>query len=311
MLSIAWKFPTALAVIPDAHWLCAFRNHVTRMLKSSRSFRPTCTLRSVSALNQGANLWPASTQAGFCGSTGLAPDVNSEAAAVAENTAAASARPATNALRLHLLKSLRLSRRACCETASSRNEWYEPDWAGCRNVMAFMKLSSARAGGHVTPRADRRVPGEVSESAPENGALGFPLQAVGEFAPGLPRLRAGVTRSAHPGSGPAARASVLRAHARQGFGMAELIPAQTAGRTGRWMPWCAPEYLGAPDLRRFLLIICACEQCVVHVAAQQGRYSRLRYAQNTWNKLARSKNNQGCFWDRTPQEARSLLANVI
>src|SRR4051794_32388148 len=55
MLSIAWKFSTALAVIPDAHWLCAFRNHVTRMLKSSRLFRPTCTLRLVSALNQGAN----------------------------------------------------------------------------------------------------------------------------------------------------------------------------------------------------------------------------------------------------------------
>src|SRR5215217_6010975 len=166
MLSIAWKFSTALAVIPDAHWFCAFRNHVTRMLKSSRSFRPTCTLRSVSALNQGANLWPASTQAGFCGSTGLAPDVNSEAAAVAENTAAASARAATNALRLHLLKSLRLSRRACCETASSRNDRYEPDWAGCRNGMAFMKLSSARAGGHVTPRTDLRVPGEVSGQRP-------------------------------------------------------------------------------------------------------------------------------------------------
>jgi len=39
-------------------------------------------------------------------------------------------------------------------------------------------------------------------------------------------------------TGPAARGSVLRAH---------------AGRTGRRMAWCAPEYLGDPDLRRFLL----------------------------------------------------------
>src|SRR3954452_13391143 len=86
MLSIAWKFSTALAVIPDAHWLCAFRNHVTRILKSSRLFRPTCTLRSVSALNQGANLWPASRQAGFRETTLLTSDVNSEAAAVDDNT---------------------------------------------------------------------------------------------------------------------------------------------------------------------------------------------------------------------------------
>src|SRR3954449_4264252 len=113
MLSIAWKFPTALAVIPDAHWLCAFRNHVTRMLKSPRLFRPTCTLRPVSALNQGANLWPASRQAGFRETTLLTSDVNSEAAAVGDNTAAAGARAATNALRLRLLKSLRLSRRTC------------------------------------------------------------------------------------------------------------------------------------------------------------------------------------------------------
>src|SRR3954466_12322722 len=105
------------------------------------------------APNQGANLWPASRQAGFRETTLLTSDVNSEAAAVDDNTAAASARAATNALRLRLLKSLRLSRRTCRETASWRNERYEPDWAGCRNVMALIKISSARASGPVTTRA--------------------------------------------------------------------------------------------------------------------------------------------------------------
>ena len=90
-------------------------------------------------------------------------------------------------------------------------------------------------------------------------------------------------------TGPAARGSVLRAH---------------AGRTGRRMVWCAPEYLGDPDLRRFLLIIRACDECVVHVAVQQGRPSRRSHAENAWNKLARSKINLSCSCDRTPSQTR-------
>src|SRR4051812_10309294 len=100
MLSIAWKFSTALAVIPDAHWLCAFRNHVTRMLKSSRLFRPTCTLRPVSALNQGANLWPASRQAGVRGKNFLTSHGNNETAPGGDKTATPGARGAPNAVRL-------------------------------------------------------------------------------------------------------------------------------------------------------------------------------------------------------------------
>src|SRR3954452_13635287 len=132
MRSTAWKFSTALAVWPDAHWPCALRNHVKSRLKSSRSSRPTCALRSASALNHGAKRWPTSTHAADCEGL-VAADERSAGAVVAENTAPASTRTARSALRLCQFPSLRPSRSAQRVTASSWDERSEPDGAGEEN----------------------------------------------------------------------------------------------------------------------------------------------------------------------------------
>ena len=89
---------------------------------------------------------------------------------------------ASAALRL-VADSLPLRRSAV--GAAARAAVVENRWAkllGTEERHGVHEASSALAGGHATPRADLRVPGEGASSAPENGALGFPLLAVGESA---------------------------------------------------------------------------------------------------------------------------------